>query len=103
MSGVIKGLPRHVFISYPFPDKELSEKVVKGLKFLGYNTWIDVDDLEPGTPNWQQEIREAVKDSYALVLICTPNTIQSQHVQAELKLAEKHNLKIFPVWINGNA
>jgi len=96
------GVSHHVFISYSKQDHALAEKILLDLERSGFETWIDNKALEPGTPDWESNIRRAIYESYAVILVCTPNTANSQHVQAEAKLAQKHDRRILPIWISGD-
>jgi len=95
-------LSRHVFLSYPRKDRQLAERLFCDLERAGFNMWMDDVALEPGTPNWETNIRKAINESYAVVLVCTPNTVASTFVNAELQLAQTHDRLIIPAWVNGS-
>ncbi len=95
-------LPRHIFLSYSRADGAFAEALLASTREAGLQTWIDAEGIEPGTPDWQRSIRAAVQDAYAVVLVCSPNTIESQCVAAELQIAKRLNRQIFPVWASGD-
>jgi hypothetical protein len=101
MSRSSARIPRHVFLSYSRKDRTLADRLLEDLRNLGFQVWIDDQGIEPGTPNWEARVRQAVAESYAVVLVCTPNTADSQYIPAELQLAEKSSCRIIPVWIEG--
>jgi hypothetical protein len=68
----------------------------------GLVAWIDDEAIDPGTPDWETSIRNAVTDAFATVLLSSPATVESQYVQAELKLAQKLGRPIVPVWTKGD-
>ena len=51
-----------VFISYARLDSELALKIYKRIKNLGYNAWIDQNDIIGGE-TWEVSIRNAIKQS----------------------------------------
>jgi len=94
--------PKHILISYARADRHLVERLLRDLHTSGFPTWVDDNNIEPGTYDWEHAIRGAVSESYAVVLVCTPNTTGSQYIQAELALAQKHGITIVPVWMSGD-
>jgi hypothetical protein len=72
------------------------------MREAGLQTWIDSEGIEPGTSNWERSIRAAVQDAFAVVLVCSPNTIESHYVAAELQVAKRLGRQIFPVWAAGD-
>lgn len=94
--------PHHVFISYSKKDHAFAEKLLSDLERSGFEMWIDDKAIEPGTPDWESSIRRAIDESYDVILVCTPNTVNSQYVQAETKLAQKHDRRIIPIWARGD-
>jgi hypothetical protein len=84
-------------------DKDVAKRVLRELQVSGLRMWIDEHDLEPGTPDWEKAIRDAVSSAFAIVLVCTPNIPASPFVQAEIKLASGQSLPIYPIWVNGDS
>jgi hypothetical protein len=92
----------HIFISYAHADSDVAHKLATDLEKAGIKIWIDVNGLEPGTPNWEQAIREAIENSFAILLIASPSSRQSVYVQGELTVAKTRSCPIYPVWTSGN-
>lgn len=93
---------QHVFISYSRNDKTFTESLVIDLQKSDIPVWIDIQGLIPGTQNWEQTIRNAIANAYAVVLVASPHSQQSVYVQGELNLAGVNNCPIYPVWAEGN-
>ena len=93
---------KHLFVSYSRADSKFAHQVVIDLQKAGLNVWIDVQGLEPGTPNWEQSIRDAIANSFALLLIASPDSRQSIYVQGELTVAKARKCVIYTIWANGN-
>jgi hypothetical protein len=92
----------HVFLSYSRPIEALAERLARELESAGISVWIDREGLAPGTPNWEDAIREAVNGAHAVVLLASPDARDSVYLQAELMLAKEQNLTIIPFWAQGD-
>jgi hypothetical protein len=76
---------------------------VADLRKHGQAVWYD-KQLVPGTPNWDNSLRKALAEAYAVVFVATPNSAQSDAVQAELELAQSRGIEecpIIPLWAAG--
>jgi len=90
-----------IFISYSRQNKEFVNRLTKDLKKANFNIWVDTDNLTPGTPSWERAIREAIKNSSAIILVASPDALQSDYVQGELTIAKILNRPIYPIWASG--
>ncbi|MCU0513532.1 MAG: toll/interleukin-1 receptor domain-containing protein [Anaerolineae bacterium] len=91
----------HAFISYSRADKKFVEQVVHDLTQRGIPVWIDSAGLSPGTSNWEQAIRDAIEQAFAVILVASPDSRQSVYVQGELNVAKIRNCPVYPIWANG--
>lgn len=91
-----------VFISYARKDHHFVERLRADFQSNKVAYWIDKEGLSPGTRNWERAIRQAIAESYAVVWVVSPASYDSEYVSSELAVAEMHNLKIYPVWANGD-
>jgi hypothetical protein len=91
----------HIFMSYARADVEIVQPLSVVLGALGIRTWLDTEALPPGTSQWDQMIRTALKDAHALIAFCSENARESQFMAIELEIAKSYKTKIFPVWISG--
>jgi hypothetical protein len=91
-----------VFISYSRQDSNLVEPLVNDLRAAGLEIWIDKAGLKPGTPDWDQEVRKAIYASSAVLLAASPSSCQSTYVKDEISLAQRYNIPVYPVWIDGD-
>jgi len=90
-----------VFVSYAHADQEFVVRLLADLAARGVSCWVDRQGLPPGTPDWEQAVREAVRDCRALLLVASPDSRQSRYVKAELGLAELHGCTVYPLWAAG--
>ena len=91
----------HVFISYAHSDNDVAHRIARDLSQSGIHVWIDVQGLVPGTPNWEQAVRDAIDKSFAILLVASPDARKSSYVQGELSVARIRNRPIFPIWVKG--
>lgn len=68
---------KRVFISYSHEDARFVEKLTADLVTEGISVWIDRTGLAPGTPNWDQAIREAIRAARAVLLVDSPSAFQA--------------------------
>lgn len=94
-------IPRHVFISYAHADSAFADRLVDDLERANIPCWIDRLGLQPGTPDWEQAIREAIADAFAVLLIASPASRQALAVQGELVLASGSACRVIPLWAAG--
>jgi len=95
-------IPRHVFISYAHADSAFADRLVDDLERANIPCWIDRLGLQPGTPDWEQAIREAIADAFAVLLIASPASRQALAVQGELVLASGSACHVIPLWAAGD-
>lgn len=86
-----------IFISYKSEDQAIAKPLADWLEAQGYSTWIDVNRLRGGD-DWEQKIYTALRQCWALLLICTERTPESEWVRREFEIA--HALQIYIVPLN---
>jgi len=89
------------FLSYAHVDRDLALRLHADLQDRGIATWIDQQDIEPGTPDWEQAVRQAIRTARAVVLLATPVARNSQYVKDELRIATIYQRTIYPFWTVG--
>src|SRR5579863_9359181 len=89
------------FISYSRTDADFVRLLMKDLRAAGIDTWIDDERLVPGTPDWEQAIRTAIKASKGVLFVATPSSAKSRFVRDELTIAQDSGVGIYPVWASG--
>ena len=91
----------HVFLSYSRADEEITHLLTSVLRASGVRPWIDSSGLPPGTPQWDQVIRDALEKSHGVIALCSENARESEFVAIELEIAKGYQKRIFPVWVSG--
>ena len=88
-----------VFLSHSHADAPLAAKVTSALSTRGLDVW-DLDaQLLPGD-NWAAEVARALEQSEAMVVLLTPQAVQSKHVMREMEYAlgsKRYSHRLIPV------
>ena len=64
--------------------------------------WVDIENLTPGTPIWEGEIEQSIRNCAGVIVLLSPGSNNSQWVRREISFAEEHDKNIFPVHIEGD-
>jgi len=87
---------KQVFISYAHVDNDFAEVVQQKLIDAGFNPWVDNKQLKAGD-DWRQGIDAAIRGSFALIVIISPESDQSKYVTYEWAFAFGNGIQIIPV------
>lgn len=85
-----------VFISYSRKDLPFVEKLVSDLKETGVDVWYDLSGLEGGS-RWGVEIRKAIKNSDYVIVVLSPDSVESEWVEREYLFSGNQKKKILPI------
>jgi TIR domain len=75
-----------VFINYSHKDEALATELADRLEAAGLDPWFDKREILPGD-NWAEKTSEGLKESNAMVVLLTPNSVKSEPVQANVSFA----------------
>jgi len=87
-----------VFLSYSRTDSEFVARLRTDLHAQGIEVWIDKEGIQPGTPDWEQALRTAIRAAHAVLLIASPNSRSSRYVKDELRIAGMYQRPVYPIW-----
>ena len=90
-----------VFVSHSHADSELAARVSKALRNEGLDVWDPDLNLLPGD-NWAAEVARALEESDAMVVLLTPDAINSPWVKREMEYAlgaKRYSNRLIPVAI----
>src|SRR5215475_7456650 len=90
----------HIFISYSKKNRDYARPLADHLIKLGFDVWID-DEIQP-SEDWWRNIRQAIKDCAAFVLVMTPEAENSHWVGLELLHALEYKKPLFPLLRSGD-
>jgi hypothetical protein len=86
------------FISYSRMDSEFAKRLATDLKNAGVPVWFDQLDIKAGH-EWDDSIETALTESDRLILILSPDSVQSRNVRNEITWALDKKKTLFPILI----
>jgi HEAT repeat protein len=86
----------HAFISYAHNDFEFAENLKHHLERANVEIWMDEERLRAGD-DWREDIDKAIRDCFALVLIVSPASMNSQYVLYEWSFAWGAGKMVVPI------
>lgn len=84
------------FLSYSRKDSEFALKLTKDLRQTGLFIWLDQIDIPPGKP-FDREIEKILRESSSLLILLSPDSVNSENVQDEISYALKTKKRIIPL------
>lgn len=84
------------FFSYSRQDSEFTLKLAKDLRAMGAPLWLDQLDITPGH-HWDTAVEKAIGVASSLVIVLSPDSIQSQNVMDEVSFALEEGKLVIPV------
>lgn len=89
-------MSQHVFVSYKHEDDDFAGMLIRQLQVAGFAVWIDTEQLRAGE-NWRESINLAIKESFALILVISPEAQLSEYVTYEWAFAQGAGVKVVPL------
>ena len=86
-----------IFISYSKKDSEFAHKLADDLMFAGFKIWIDRSIS--GGDLWRETIEKNLKAAEEVIIIVSPNSMDSEWVKHEGSLAYGWEKQLFPILI----
>lgn len=90
-----------VFLSYTHNDSFLAKKIASELVKTGLDVWNAETEIFPGD-NWAEKVSDALKESDAMVVLITPESLESRVVRREIEYAlgdKSYNRRVIPVLV----
>lgn len=91
----------HIFISYSRKDSEFANHLCELLNSDRLPYFIDKKDIKAGAV-WRDDLKQAIHQSFAIIVIMTENSRKSDWVQKEIAYARERRLPIFPILRSGD-
>ncbi|GEM_PF-2039754 len=86
----------YVFVSYSHEDSDFVKVLKHELEAKGFEIWIDDERLSVGD-DWREGIDEAIKRSFALIVVMSPDAKASEYVTYEWAYAWGRGIGIIPI------
>ena len=97
-------LAETVFICYSRNETAFVDKLVSDLNANGVKTWRDVDDIagarQSNLQGWRAAIEKALGECAAMLIVLSPDAVDSHEVQAEWNHFASYKRPIFPIIAN---
>jgi len=97
-----KGNEPYLFISYARADADTVYPILKKLDERKFRIWYDRNGIESGK-QFNNVLREKIKNSAAVVLFVSKNSLESEYCGMEVMIATKYDKDIFPVRLDSTA
>jgi len=85
------------FFSYSRDDSEFVLRLAEDLKAAGADVWLDQLDITPGQ-RWARAIQEALQSSPRVLVVLSPASVSSTHVEDEVNFAIEERKTVIPVF-----
>jgi hypothetical protein len=85
-----------LFFSYAHADAGFALKLAGSLRSAGAHLWIDQLDIREGDPG-DQAAEQALTRAESLLMILSPDAVESKNVMDEVSFALSNNKRIVPV------
>lgn len=85
------------FFSYSREDSAFALRLAEDLKAAGANVWLDQLDIAPGQ-RWARAVEEALNNSPRVLVILSPASVSSTHVEDEVNFALEEHKTVIPVF-----
>jgi hypothetical protein len=89
-----------IFISYSLADKQFAQQLVEHLKQHEVSGWLDAADISAGSAI-ASEVRTAIRDSAAIAVIVSPESVRSRWVDFEVGAGIALGIPIIPIVVEG--
>ena len=87
-----------VFISHAREDSTMANLIRSELQRHSFRTFLDTSNTPPGA-RWNNEIKDAIKQSRTVIVIISPHAATSERVTIECALARHYQRQLIPVRI----
>ncbi|MFL9503486.1 toll/interleukin-1 receptor domain-containing protein [Rhodopseudomonas palustris] len=92
-----------VFISYSWKDKSSAELIRNGILNIGFDTWMDVDEIEPGHSISDAIVKGLKSSDFYLVIISEQSNASSwvrREIATAIELADAKKLTPIPMLLD---
>jgi hypothetical protein len=85
-----------VFISYSRDDSEFALRLATDLRRARVDLWVDQLDIRTGD-TWDRAVEAALQECTGLLVVLSPDAVDSRSVMDEVSYALEENKRVFPV------
>lgn len=85
-----------IFVSYSRKDSKAARKLINAFAEMGYDVWVDWEDIPPAT-DWLEQVFRGIEGSDAFIFLISPDSVKSNVCKAEIERADLNNKRIIPI------
>jgi hypothetical protein len=85
-----------IFLSYSSKDREFAVWLRDEFRKDNYSIWRDGDRIEAGS-KWMKQLRKGLETCQVMVLLISPDSVDSEYVALEVEEFQSKGKRIFPV------
>ena len=85
-----------IFFSYAREDSDFVLKLAKELRAAGADLWLDQLDIPAGR-RWDRAVEEALEASPCMLVVLSPEAVDSHNVMDEVSYALEEGKQVIPV------
>jgi len=89
-------MPDKIFFSYARSDSDFALGLARDLRAASIDIWVDQLDIQPGA-TWDRAVEDALQECTGLLVVLTPNAVDSRSVMDEVSYALEENKWVIPV------
>lgn len=87
---------KKIFISYARKYEEFARKIAASLSGVGVKVWLDVQSIPAGM-NWSHAIQEGLDTADMMIVIITPESLESRNVESEWQYFISEGKPVIPI------
>jgi WD40 repeat protein len=85
-----------LFISYSRKDKDFAQKLSASLDDMGFESWVDWEDIPP-TADWWEQIQKGIESADTFLFLLSPDSVKSEVCGREIDYAVKMGKRMIPI------
>jgi hypothetical protein len=89
-------MPTRIFISYARKHEGFVRQLATALSDSGAEVWVDIEDIPAGM-NWSRAVQEGLDACDVMLVIITPESMQSRNVENEWQYYFDENKPVIPI------
>lgn len=87
-----------IFVSYSRRNSDFVDGLARRLSGDGYEVWVDRDSIHRQVEDrWRHSIVTAIRNCDTVVVILSPEAVNSDNVEREITVAAEYNKRVVPV------
>ena len=90
-------IPITIFLSHADEDRSIAKQIADEMKKYGVNVFVAHDDIEVGTVDWENFLKDNIVNCDNFVVLLTDNFHKANYTDHEVGIAFALKKRIFPI------